>query len=122
MTNPFFAAMVLDPFVVYIVGMSLVVILAGIFCLSIWYYIKAKDLEAMTKLISYLREQGVWTVFHYVPLHSSKAGMRFGRFHGEDVYTTKESERLMRLPLFYNLKEEEMEQVVRSLLNYPDWN
>ncbi len=86
------------------------------------YYIKAKDLEARTKLISYLREQGVWTVFHYVPLHSSKAGMQFGRFHGEDVYTTKESERLMRLPLFYNLKEEEMEQVVRSLLNYPDWN
>ena len=48
--------------------------------------------------------------------------MRFGRFHGEDVYTTKESERLMRLPLFYNLKDEEMEHVVRSILNYPDWN
>jgi dTDP-4-amino-4,6-dideoxygalactose transaminase len=86
------------------------------------YYIKAKDLEARTKLISYLREQGAWSVFHYVPLHSSKAGMQFGRFHGEDVYTTKESERLMRLPLFYNLKDEEMEHIVRSLLNYPDWN
>ena len=86
------------------------------------YYIKAKDLETRTKLIRYLKEQGVWAVFHYVPLHSSKAGLRFGRFHGEDVYTTKESERLMRLPLFYNLKDEEMEQVVRSLLNYPDWN
>ena len=85
------------------------------------YYIKAKDLEARTGLIRYLREQGVLSVFHYIPLHSSKAGVKFGRFHGEDVYTTRESERLMRLPLFYNLTDAEMEHVSRSILNYPGW-
>ena len=86
------------------------------------YYIKVKDLDERTKLIRYLREKDVMSVFHYIPLHSSKAGLRFGRFHGEDVYTTKESERLLRLPLFYNLSDELMEHVARSILEYPDWN
>ena len=85
------------------------------------YYIKTKDLETRTDLIRYLKEQGVHSVFHYVPLHSSSAGQKFGEFRGEDVYTTKESERLMRLPLFYNLEEEQVEQVVKSVLSYPGW-
>jgi dTDP-4-amino-4,6-dideoxygalactose transaminase len=85
------------------------------------YYIKVKDLETRTKLIRYLREKDVMSVFHYIPLHSSKAGMKFGRFHGEDIYTTKESERLMRLPLFFNLTDEQMEHVARSILKYPGW-
>ncbi len=85
------------------------------------YYIKVRDLETRTRLIRYMKAKNVLTVFHYVPLHSAKAGLEFGRFHGEDVYTTKESERLLRLPLFYNLTEEEMEHVAGSLLEYPDW-
>jgi dTDP-4-amino-4,6-dideoxygalactose transaminase len=85
------------------------------------YYIKVKNLEVRTQLISYLRQKDVMSVFHYIPLHSSKAGKRFGRFHGEDVYTTKESERLMRLPLFYNLTDAEMEHTARSILEYPGW-
>ena len=85
------------------------------------YYIKAKDLEARTELIRWLREQGVMSVFHYIPLHSSKAGRQFGEFRGEDVWTTKESERLMRLPLFYNLTDEQMEHVANSVLQYPGW-
>ncbi len=86
------------------------------------YYIKVKDLETRSKLIKYLKEKDVMTVFHYIPLHSSKAGKEFGRFHGEDKYTTRESERLLRLPMFYNLTDREMEHVAKSILDYPDWN
>ncbi len=85
------------------------------------YYIKTKDLATRTSLIRYLKEKDVLTVFHYIPLHSSKAGKQFGRFHGEDKYTTTESERLMRLPLFYNLSQKDMEHVAKSILEYPDW-
>ena len=76
------------------------------------FYIKAKDLEERTKLISYLKENGILAVFHYIPLHSSPAGRKFGRFHGEDRYTTKESERLLRLPMYYSLTEENVNDVV----------
>ncbi len=86
------------------------------------YYIKAKDLETRTDIIRYMKDKGVLTVFHYIPLHLSDAGKRFGRFSGEDVYTTRESERLMRLPLFYNLRKEDMEYVTQCLLNYPGFN
>ena len=72
------------------------------------FYIKTKDLEERTRLISYLRSNGVNSVFHYVPLHSADGGLKFGRFDGEDKYTTRESERLLRLPLHYNLKKEEV--------------
>ena len=86
------------------------------------YFIKVKDLEARTRLIKYMREKGVCCVFHYIPLHSSAAGMQFGRFHGEDVYTTKESERLMRLPMFYNLDMKHVEYVTQCILDYPEFN
>lgn len=82
------------------------------------FYIKAKDLEQRTRLISYLKENGIGAVFHYVPLHSSPAGKSFGRFHGEDKYTTKESERLLRLPMYYGLKSEHIKTVVESLYNF----
>ena len=72
------------------------------------FYIKARDLEERTALIEYLKEKDIQAVFHYIPLHSAPAGERFGRFHGEDVYTTRESERLLRLPMFYGLKEEQV--------------
>ena len=67
------------------------------------FYIKARDLEQRTRFISYMKENGVLTVFHYIPLHTSPAGQKFGRFHGEDRYTTRESERLVRLPMYYGL-------------------
>lgn len=75
------------------------------------FYIKVKNIEERTKLINYLNDNGIGAVFHYIPLHSSPAGLRFGRFHGEDKYTTKESERLLRLPMYYGLKESEIERV-----------
>lgn len=76
------------------------------------FYIKAKDLEERTALIDFLKEKGVMAVFHYIPLHSAPAGQKYGRFAGEDKYTTKESERLVRLPLYYGLKNEEADIVV----------
>lgn len=68
------------------------------------FYIKVKDLDERARLIDYLKRENILAVFHYIPLHSSPAGLRFGRFNGEDKYTTKESERLLRLPIFYDLK------------------
>ena len=82
------------------------------------YYAKAKDLQERTALINFLKENGILSVFHYVPLHSAPAGMKFGRFHGEDKYTTKESERLFRLPMFYKLKEEEVNYIVSKVKEF----
>ena len=82
------------------------------------YYIKVKDLETRTRLLEYLKEKGILSVFHYVPLHSSKAGREFGRFHGEDVYTTKESERILRLPMYYSLSMDEAAEVVKALKEF----
>ncbi len=76
------------------------------------FYIKTRDLEERQALIQTLREQGILAVFHYIPLHSSPAGRKFGRFHGEDRYTTRESERLLRLPMYYSLTEENVNDVV----------
>ena len=75
------------------------------------FYIKCKDLEERTKFIKYMRDNEIGTVFHYIPLHSAPAGKKYGRFHGEDIYTTKESERLVRLPMYYGLKVEEVEEI-----------
>lgn len=76
------------------------------------FYIKAKDLKERTELISYLKENDVLAVFHYIPLHNAPAGKQYGRFHGEDKYTTKESERLVRLPMYYGLKGEDIDKIV----------
>lgn len=82
------------------------------------FYIKLKDLEARTDFIEALKKDGVNCVFHYIPLHSAPAGHKFGRFDGEDKYTTKESERLVRLPLYYNLTLEDREHVIDSVKKY----
>lgn len=82
------------------------------------YYAKATDLQERTALIDFLKENGILSVFHYVPLHSAPAGLKFGRFHGEDKYTTKESERLFRLPMFYRLKEEEVDYIVSKVKEF----
>ena len=80
------------------------------------YYIKVRDLETRSRLIAYLKENGIYSAFHYVPLHSSPAGEKFGRFSGEDIYTTRESERLLRLPMFYNLPMEDVAYIVDKIL------
>ncbi|MEA4888391.1 MAG: dTDP-4-amino-4,6-dideoxygalactose transaminase [Clostridiaceae bacterium] len=82
------------------------------------YYIKVKDLAERTTLIEYLASQEIQAVFHYVPLHSSQAGIQYGRFHGEDCYTTRESERLLRLPLYFHLSEEDQDRVIAAVQRF----
>lgn len=82
------------------------------------FYIKAAEIEERTELEKFLKANGVWAVFHYVPLHSAPAGIKFGRFHGEDEYTTKESERLLRLPLYYGLKAEEVSYICEKVREF----
>lgn len=79
------------------------------------FYIKTKDMEERGRLIDFLKQKDILSVFHYVPLHSAPAGIKFGRFHGEDKYTTKESERLLRLPLFYKLTADETEYIAEQV-------
>lgn len=82
------------------------------------FWLKLRDLEERTAVIQHLKDNGVLAVFHYIPLHSAPAGLKFGVFSGEDVYTTRESERLVRLPLYYGLTEEDRNTVIRSVLSF----
>lgn len=82
------------------------------------FYIKCKDLEERTALISFAKENDILMVFHYIPLHSAPAGKKYGRFSGEDVYTTKESERLVRLPLYYGLTKEDRDKVIATVRKF----
>lgn len=82
------------------------------------FYIKAKDLQERTKLIAYLKENGVMAVFHYIPLHTAPAGKKYGIFNGQDMYTTKESERLVRLPLYYGITAEDIDRVTALLYQF----
>jgi len=82
------------------------------------FYIKAKNLAERTNLINHLKENEILSVFHYIPLHSSPAGKRFGRFAGEDIFTTNESCRLTRLPLYYGLTVEDCDKVIESINDF----
>lgn len=82
------------------------------------YYLKCKDLQERTALIDYAKANGVQLVFHYVPLHSAPAGHKFGRFSGEDQYTTNESERLVRLPLYYGLQKDDISSVIHAIRKF----
>lgn len=82
------------------------------------FWIKARDLAERTALISHLKENGIGSAFHYVPLHSAPAGLRYGRFHGEDRFTTSESERLLRLPMYYGLTDEDVEAAANAVLSF----
>ena len=82
------------------------------------YYLKCRDLQERTAFIRFMKDNDVLTVFHYVPLHSAPAGYKFGRFAGEDVYTTKESERLVRLPLYYNIDEDDRKKVIAAVKEF----
>ena len=79
------------------------------------FYIKTRDINERTRLIKFLKKNSIHTVFHYIPLHSSVAGLKYGRFSGRDVGTTKESERLVRLPLFFGIKRREIEAVSKKI-------
>lgn len=82
------------------------------------FWVKTKDLAERTALIAYLKERGIFSMFHYVPLHSAEAGLKFGRFHGEDQYTTQESNRLTRLPMYYGIGDEEIETVIAAVKEF----
>lgn len=84
------------------------------------FYLKCKDLQERTRFINHMKEGGVLCVFHYIPLHSAPAGLKFGRFEGEDVYTTQESERLVRLPMYYKLGEQDRKYVIDRAISYLD--
>ena len=75
-------------------------------------------MEERTKLISFLKANEVMAVFHYIPLHSAPAGQRYGEFRGEDRYTTKESEKLIRLPLYYGLTEDDQSKVIELVKRF----
>jgi len=79
------------------------------------FYLKVSNLDERAALISHLLKRDVHSVFHYVPLHSSIAGQKFGRFHGEDRYTTSESDRLVRLPMWYGMQQEEIDQIIHAV-------
>lgn len=82
------------------------------------FYIKTKDMEERSKLIKFLKENEILSVFHYIPLHTAPAGIKYGRFHGQDQYTTKESERLLRLPMYYGLKPEQVDYIISKVKEF----
>lgn len=82
------------------------------------FYIKARDLEERSAFIDFMAKNQIKCVFHYIPLHTAPAGQKFGRFHGEDVYTTKESERLVRLPMYYKLTLEEVDGICDQIIRF----
>ena len=82
------------------------------------FYIKFKNLEDRTNFITAMKECGVACVFHYIPLHSAPAGLKYGRFHGNDEFTTKESDRLVRLPMYYNISQEDKMAIIDAVCNY----
>ena len=84
------------------------------------FYIKCKDLKERTEFISFMKAHGIYCSFHYIPLHSAPAGLKLGRFNGEDVYTSKDSDRLVRLPMYYDLKEEAADLVIKMIISFFD--
>lgn len=84
------------------------------------FYLKLESLEQRSSFIEHLKQHEVMAVFHYIPLHSSPAGIKFGEFHGQDKYTTKESERLVRLPIYYGMTAEDQSQVINAVTSFFD--
>lgn len=82
------------------------------------FYVKLQNLQERTAFITHMKSKDIGCVFHYIPLHSAPAGLKFGRFDGVDEYTTKESERLARLPMYYGLKEEEVKYVIEAVKDF----
>ena len=86
------------------------------------FYIKTRSSDERTRLIKYLKNNGIQVVFHYIPLHDSPAGKRFGRFNGKDEFTTTESEKLVRLPMYYGLTKSEQDEVIKKIDEFYEKN
>ncbi len=84
------------------------------------YYIKCKDLDTRQTYIEFMKDNDIQCVFHYVPLHSAPAGIKFGRFIGTDEHTTPDSDRLVRLPIYYNIAEEDLKFVIEKTIEFFD--
>lgn len=82
------------------------------------FYLKLKDLHQRTQFIDHLKSNNILPTFHYVPLHSSEAGIKLGFFYGEDKFTSKESERLVRLPIFYNITDAEISKIITTVIDF----
>ena len=82
------------------------------------FYLKVKNLDERTAILKYLLENNILSVFHYVPLHSSEAGLRFGQFSGDDEFTTNESERLIRLPMYYGIEDKQVSKIIDSVIKF----
>jgi len=82
------------------------------------FYLKVKNLNERTALLEHLKQNDILAVFHYIPLHSAPAGIKFGRFHNQDSFTTRESERLIRLPLYYNLSQNDLQKVITTIYSF----
>ncbi|MEK4372159.1 dTDP-4-amino-4,6-dideoxygalactose transaminase [Paenibacillus sp. BGI2013] len=82
------------------------------------FYIKCKSLEERTRLIQFLKSKEIQSVFHYIPLHSSAGGLQFGRFHGVDKFTTSESDKILRLPMYYNIDDNNIGKVIEAIYNF----
>lgn len=82
------------------------------------FYIKCRDLETRQAYIKFMKENDILCVFHYVPLHSAPAGLKFGRFDGEDEHTTLDSDRLVRLPMYYNITETDLRKVIEKTIEF----
>ncbi|AIN47093.1 dTDP-4-amino-4,6-dideoxygalactose transaminase [Candidatus Palibaumannia cicadellinicola] len=82
------------------------------------FYVKLRDIDDRDGFIRHMKTANIWTVCHYIPLHNSSAGQRFARFHGKDHYTTRESQRLVRLPLFYNLSDSDQQRIIDVISEY----
>ena len=82
------------------------------------FYFKAKDLDTRQAYIKYMKENEIQCTFHYVPLHSAPAGLKFGRFDGMDEHTTPDSDRLVRLPMYYNLKSDDLQKVIDKTIEF----
>lgn len=82
------------------------------------FYIKTKDLETRQAYIKFMKDNDILCVFHYVPLHSAPAGIKFGRFFGKDEHTTADSDRLVRLPMYYNIKKDDLKRVIDKTLEF----
>lgn len=82
------------------------------------FYLKCRDLEQRTRFISFMKNADILCVFHYIPLHSAPAGQKFGKFFGKDIYTTQESEKLVRLPLYYNMMPEDLNYIIQKVKEF----
>ncbi len=82
------------------------------------FYRLGFNIEGTPGTAAFLKENGIGSAFHYVPLHSAPAGGRFGRFHGEDKYTTNTFERLLRLPMYYGLKQDEVGMICDKIKEF----